>query len=341
MTMPTAEPPATPRVTVSIPTHNRARFLRESIASALAQTLTEIEVIVSDNASADETPDVVASFSDPRLRYERLERNIGLHGNLSRALHLGSAPYVTILQDDDLMLPENLERKVAALEAHPQAVLAHAPFRFIDDTGKVLSEAVDWWKSPADVENGPDFVRGQLARGVRADMTSWLLRRSALAGERFDEVDGLAADFGFLLRLAMQGDVVYVRQPLTSTRRHGGSLSVRGAARVLEGGHYAPSFSYTLSSRAAAESFLRRHRDVFPDAARLLRVNRRWARAELAGVVRVQSGDEPALRPTLQVVREAAAADPTVLANRRVALTLAWATLGRRGRSLARRLVRR
>ena len=333
--------PSEPRVTVAIPTYNRAAFLRESIASALEQTFAEIEVVVSDNASADETPEVVASFADPRLRYERLDTNIGLHGNLSRALRLGSAPYVAILQDDDRMLPENLERKVAALEAHPRAVLAHAPFQFVDAEGRVLTEAVDWWKSAADVEGGDQFIRGQLGRGVRADMTSWLLRRSAVEGDRFDEADGLATDFAFLLRLGLRGDVVYVRRPLTVTRRHGGSLSVGGIASVLEGGHYAPSFSYTLSCRAAAERFLDERPAAFPDAARLRRLNRRWARRELAGVVRVQSGEEPEIGRTLRVVRRAAASDPAVLANRRVALTVAWAAAGRRGRGLVRRAVPR
>ena len=326
-------------MTVAIPTFNRARLVRQAIESALAQTLDAIEVIVSDNASSDETPEVVASFDDARLRYERLDENIGLHGNLTRALTIGTAPYVAILQDDDLMLPENLARKVAVLDANPQAVLAHAPFQFVDEEGRVLSHVVDWWKSQADREPGTEFIRGMLERGVRADMTSWLLRRSAVAGERFDEADGLATDFALLLRLALRGDVLYVREPLTATRRHGGSLSVAGEGRVLAGGHYAPSFSYTLSCRAAAERFLDEHAEAVPDAPALRRANRRWARSELAGVVRVQSGEEPALRPTLRVVRRAAAADPGVVVNRRVVLTLGWASIGGRGRRIARRLV--
>ena len=332
-------PELAPKVTVAIPTYNRAALLREALASALAQTLREIEVVVSDNASTDDTRDVVASFDDPRLRYERLDENIGLHGNLSRALGLGTAPYVAILQDDDLMFPENVERKAAALDANPAAALVHAPFRFVDEEGRTLTESVDWWKSEAGSETGPEFIRGSLERGVRADMTSWLLRREAVAGLRFDEADGLATDFAFLLRLGLRGDVVYLRSPTTATRRHGGSLSVGGAAQVLEGGHYAPSFAYTLSCRAAAEQFLAEHRPAFPDADRLARANRRWARGELAGVVRVQAGDDPELRPTLRLVRRAAATDPGVVANRRVLLTLGWAAAGRRGRRLGRRLL--
>ncbi len=65
---------ADPLVTVVIPTHNRAGLLRESLASVLSQTFARIEVIVSDNASSDETADVVASFSDSSLSYTRLDQ---------------------------------------------------------------------------------------------------------------------------------------------------------------------------------------------------------------------------------------------------------------------------
>jgi glycosyltransferase involved in cell wall biosynthesis len=334
-------PPSAPRATVAIPTYNRAAFLRESLESALAQTLADIEIVVSDNASTDETPDVVASFRDPRLTYERLETNVGLHANLSRCLALGSAPYVAVLQDDDLMFPANLERKVAALVGRPQAALAHAPFRFIDERGAVLSDSVDWWKSEADVESGAEFIRGMLERGVRVDMSSWLVRRDAVRDLRFESSEGLAADFGFLLRVALRGAVVYVRETLTATRRHGGALSVIGEARVLPGGHYAPSFAYTLSCRSAADRFLRAHGRDLPDAAALDRASREWARRELSRVVRVQAGDEPRIRPTLRLAARAAAADSRVLLTKRVALTLGWAALGRGGRRVARRFVRR
>ena len=331
----------TPRVTVAIPTYNRARFLRESIESALAQTLRDIEVVVSDNGSTVETRDVVAAFDDPRLSYSRLESNIGLHGNLSRCLELGSAPYLSLLQDDDTMDPANLERKVEALERFPEAALVHGPFRFIDVEGRVLSERVDWWKSGEERETGEQFIRGMVEWGVRVDMSSWLLVRERLGKLRFAAEDGLATDFGFLLRVGLRGDVAYVDEPLTSVRRHAGSLSVAGDSLMLEGGHYAPSFAYVLACRAATERFLEAYAEVVADSVSLRKASRRWASGELAGVVRVQAGEEPSLRRTLGDVRRAASAEPRILRTRKVALTLAWAAAGRRGRRLARRVLRR
>src|SRR5688572_23564901 len=105
-----------PLVTVTIPTYNRAHLLGPAIESVLAQSLQDVEIFISDNASTDETQKVVEGIDDPRVHYVRNERNLGVHANLSRGFTLGSAPYVCVLPDDDAMLPRNLERKVAMLK---------------------------------------------------------------------------------------------------------------------------------------------------------------------------------------------------------------------------------
>src|SRR4051812_49422897 len=117
-----------PAVTVAIPTFNRAALLREAIASVLSQTFGDFEVIVSDNASVDQTADMVASFADKRLRYHRNTTNLGLVGNLNRCLSLARGTYITVIHDDDRMLPTNLERKVAALQRNPRLGFVHSRY---------------------------------------------------------------------------------------------------------------------------------------------------------------------------------------------------------------------
>src|SRR5689334_1709593 len=116
------------KVTVVIPTYNRVGLLLRAISTVLAQTLTDFELFVADNGSTDNTPAVVAAISDPRVHSARVEQNLGPSANFTRSLYLGSAPYVTMLQDDDLMLPENLARKVALLDEWPSVAVAHAAF---------------------------------------------------------------------------------------------------------------------------------------------------------------------------------------------------------------------
>ena len=101
--------------------------------ASLAQTYTDLEIIVSDNANSASTRALVESYGDPRVTYAPLPENIGLHGNLTRCLHLGSAPYVAVLLDDDMMYPTSLEKKLALLEANPTVASPTARFNYIDD----------------------------------------------------------------------------------------------------------------------------------------------------------------------------------------------------------------
>ncbi|MEJ7793678.1 MAG: glycosyltransferase family A protein [Gaiellaceae bacterium] len=328
-----------PLVTVTIPTYNRAHLLRESLESVLAQTVKRLEVIVSDNASTDATADVVASFRDPRVSYTRLERNLGHLANLSRCLGLGTAPLVMIFQDDDLMLPHNIERKLEVLEADEGIVFVHSAFSFIDDEGQVLNEKASWWDAQTSIESPEQFVRGTLEWGLRVDLSSPLMRRRFVQGERFEEEEGLAADHGFYLRLGRKGKVAYLDEPLTASRRHASAISVTQEAHLLEGGYYAPSFRYSSGCRVVNKRFLDRYGSEYEDVSKLRRIARSWSRRDLASIVRANTGYEPSMRSTARHISRAAKIDPTVLATRKLLLVTAWTLIGRRGRRLARRIL--
>ncbi|TLY35205.1 MAG: glycosyltransferase family 2 protein, partial [Nitrospirae bacterium] len=104
-----------PTMSVCIPTRNRMEMLREAIESVLVQTFDDFELIISDNASTDRTEDVVGAFHDGRIRYVKLERDVGAIGNFNHCLGMARGRYVCILNDDDWMLPENLLQKARAL----------------------------------------------------------------------------------------------------------------------------------------------------------------------------------------------------------------------------------
>jgi glycosyltransferase involved in cell wall biosynthesis len=91
-------------VSVCIPTFNYGRYIGRAVESVLAQTTRDFELLVVDNASTDETPDVLARFRDPRLRVHRNESNIGLFGNFRRCLELTSGELVKFLAADDWLL---------------------------------------------------------------------------------------------------------------------------------------------------------------------------------------------------------------------------------------------
>src|SRR5689334_9000247 len=126
-----------PRVTVALPTYNRAEYLRETLDSVLAQSFDDFVVVVSDNASTDATPEVMASYDDPRIVYKRHEQNRGWLANFNSALSGAETDYGIFLSDDDLMRPGLLERAVTVLDAHPEVSLFHSAFDIIDGAGNV------------------------------------------------------------------------------------------------------------------------------------------------------------------------------------------------------------
>ena len=133
-----------PLVTICIPTYNRPEMFAIVCRACSTQSYGHLEVIVSDNASDTDTAAVVDSFGDDRVRVDRLDANIGLHGNMSRCLHLGTGKYRMMLPDDDLMLPGNIQSKVAFFEAHPQVGLVHSAFRHIDSDSLPYGPVNNW-----------------------------------------------------------------------------------------------------------------------------------------------------------------------------------------------------
>lgn len=227
---------ASPKVTASIPTHgDRSHYLMEAVRGVVSQTMSDIEVYVSNDRGADSTPSVVSSFNDARLHHVVLPPPGGLHANLNACLRFGSAPYVAICQDDDVWFPNNLARLVDVMERHPNVVLAHGAFRWIDAGGQTLRTWSAWGQLHTDiVETGSDFILRSMAAINRVNMSSALIRRSALGSERFREADDVLCDTGLWMRLARRGDIAFVAEPLTALRIHGQTASVRAGTNEPE-----------------------------------------------------------------------------------------------------------
>ena len=110
-----------PRVSVIIPTHERPQLLARAVKSAQAAG-TEVEVIVIDDASTDETAEVCRNLPD--INYVRVDRNQGVAGARNIGIQVSTGRYIAFLDDDDLRLPGSLDIQIEALEAHPEAGFA-------------------------------------------------------------------------------------------------------------------------------------------------------------------------------------------------------------------------
>ena len=130
-----------PFVSICIPTYNRAGIVGDAIRSALSQTYPALEVLVVDNASSDNTAEVVALFKDTRLRFVRNEENLGLFGNFNRCIELARGEIIHILNSDDIIQQGFTQACVDLLMAHPEVAMTFTPARM--GTGEIYGERED------------------------------------------------------------------------------------------------------------------------------------------------------------------------------------------------------
>jgi glycosyltransferase involved in cell wall biosynthesis len=145
-----------PRVSIGLPVFNGERFVAEAIDSILAQTFTDFELIVSDNASTDRTEEICRQYAekDERVRYVRNRDNLGATYNFNQVFHLSSGEHFKWAAHDDLIHPQFLERCVEALDRHPSEVVAYAKWKPIDQEGNAIQRKYPVWSvvSPDPVE---------------------------------------------------------------------------------------------------------------------------------------------------------------------------------------------
>ena len=127
---------STPRVSIGIPVYNGEKYLAEAIDSALSQTYADFEVVISDNASTDATPEICRSFSekDDRVRYVRNSENLGASPNYRRVFELARGEYFCWMPADEAMLPRYLEKLVAVLDTESDVILAFPHYRIRSDS---------------------------------------------------------------------------------------------------------------------------------------------------------------------------------------------------------------
>jgi glycosyltransferase involved in cell wall biosynthesis len=214
-------------VTVGIPTRNRSRWLREAIESVLAQSYDNFVVIVSDNASTDDTGEVVGSFQDPRVQYAPLEHDIGMTGNLNRLIDLSTTEFLLILCDDDALHPDHLSLTVEALRRWPTAGVAHAGSSIVDGSGSTLNPHVRLMKTnePVVFDARREFLKRSMV-SVATCFSSALFRRAAVIGAGgLREEEEPIADISLMMRIGRDWDFVYLNRPLVVTRAHLGAES--------------------------------------------------------------------------------------------------------------------
>lgn len=214
-----------PRISVLMTTYNGSAFIADSIASILAQTYADFELIVVDDASTDATPAILAACRDKRLRVIRLEHNSGIVLARNSGMSVATGDYVAALDHDDLSHPERLQRQVAYLDANPGVVLLGTEIAMITD-GRI--------STPDHPTRGdPLSLRWLLHTDNPLTWSSIMVRRSAVRMlHEFLRADyELADDFDLYHRLLAIGDIARLEDVLTTYRWHASNTTHDNVAR--------------------------------------------------------------------------------------------------------------
>lgn len=247
------------RISVVIPTYNRALLLREAIDSALRQTWTDLEIIVVDDGSTDSTPEVARAYAD-KIVYQR-QRNRGVNAARNAAIDLATGEFIALLDSDDVWLSHAMSLLCSLLGRFPDSGFAYGDFLVLRAGAPPSGPGLRAWHDPAHpleaqferrhrfADLGLAAAEGPLARnfdvfegdlyesslfGPRVPTSGSLIRRSLMGGLRFPEHDSLCGDWEFFARLSHRHGAVYADVPVMLNRSHEDEVRLTRVSGVLQ-----------------------------------------------------------------------------------------------------------
>jgi glycosyltransferase involved in cell wall biosynthesis len=216
-----------PLVTICLPTIGRFEMLAETLASLSQQTYPHLEILILDNACASESRQELDRFAaaDPRAHILRSDERLPMFENFNRGIRAASGDYVAFFFDDDIYLPDFVERQLRMLQAHPEAGFVGSNYFLIDEHSQVIG--LRRLVKKTGVVAGRDYIERLIWRGRNVIGTPGIMfRRDLLAASPFDaSLSVHFGDFVVLMRLAELADVALISQPLIKMRTHSSAAS--------------------------------------------------------------------------------------------------------------------
>jgi len=210
-----------PRVSVLMTLFNKAPFVEEAVRSVLASDFSDFELLVVDHGSTDNGPSLVAAIGDPRIKSLRTAENKGRAHAANRGFNAAQGDYIAILDADDIMHSDRLQKQVAYLDAHPRIAACGSAAKVIGDRQHLAR-----WPATDYEARGLLLFEDPMLYGAS------MFRRSVIEEHGLrcpEDWQGPGMDYLFLLKLASVSELANLAEPLTSYRigtnnfRHGRS----------------------------------------------------------------------------------------------------------------------
>jgi len=204
----------TPRVSVIIPVYNAEKYIKEAVDSVLGQTYRDLEIIIVDDGSTDDTGKILDSYDDARIRVVRQE-NQGVVRALNKAINTARGEYIVRMDADDISLPERVEKEVRFLDAHKNVGLVGSSFIRVDEDGGEAGPYKAGEEADGTGRNYP-FCQGSVTFRKECAQKAGLYR------EGLESVE----DYDLWLRISEISDVAVISEPLGKYRVHFNSASI-------------------------------------------------------------------------------------------------------------------
>lgn len=215
-------------VSIVIPNYNYGRYIRKSLESAVSQTYENIEIIVVDDASTDNSVEIIREYEKKydNIKFYYNPKNLGVVGSHNRCVNLSSGEYLVVLSSDDYLHPDFISSCVQKLDAYPTAGIVSSDIWYVDDEDNVTS--------PESFYPESFFCKGIYQCKVWLFTNTFvpsqvLIRRSCLndpdIGGMFSYLADTMIDTELWYRICLKYDFVYYRKKLSYYRHHIGSYS--------------------------------------------------------------------------------------------------------------------
>lgn len=272
--------------TIIIPAFRRTRYVGDAIRSALAQTLKNIEIIVVDDSDSEDIKNICDSFEDARLTYRSNKIRLGVLVSCNNAVSESNGQYITVLNDDDLIAPEFLERSVNIMENKPHLALIFCDHWIIDEHGIIQNYLSDsnttYWHRNSLMEGELKNPVEDLFNGSISVGSTSVFRKSLIDTSMAYKDVGVCADLWMAcVYVHSQLPIYYIPDRLASYRVHGDSETNGGTPRLPDSERYIYGFLL--------------HEQWFPDKNEL--INKRIANATFRSAkARLVSGNKKEAR---------------------------------------------
>jgi glycosyltransferase involved in cell wall biosynthesis len=212
--------PKTPLVSVVMPVYNQEEYLPAAIESVLAQSYSNIELLIVDDGSTDLSGDICEAYAsqDPRITIMR-QKNAGPSKARNTAIAMAKGAYICLLDADDLMVSEKIMTQLNVMLKDPEIDISYTALLLIDSQGNFIGEIHSQEYSQE------DFVTQMFFRNVIPNPNTIMAKSTCLKQNLYNETFKHGEDFELMLRLAQQFRFKYIDMPLTSYRRHTENLS--------------------------------------------------------------------------------------------------------------------